>query len=377
MNVYLLCATVLSGSPLAPRDVDDVIQPVSHTSYVARGQTPAPVYQDQTGFQPTYQPPAYDGGASGGNAFQGGPQPIGDPFLGGGGGLGPQSYAVAGTQFPFGLYDFTPMRPWQVDASVGVIPTESISRGGEFGVIEYDVSASNTLEFGTGFLTLTPQFGQRFWDGPPGAGGQPSFGLPSTVYRLGMDFEYRTRTSGPWGFVAGFNPSINSDFDAHLKSDAYNWDGRGYLTYSHSESLMLVGGVGFWDRVNDRFIPYAGAIWKPTSRLEIHATVPEARVSYFVGRGGSTARWIYARAEYHVEAYQVETGSNSGIGTRMNDKFEVEDYRILLGYAINNGYVDMFVEGGWVLARETDFLRDTQPDFSISDGFIGRLGIRF
>ncbi len=382
MNVYLLCATALAGSPLAPRDVDDVFRATA-PPVVVRGQSPAPVYNDPTGYQPVYQPPTYEGGGvTGMNPFGGGPQPIGDPFLPGGGAVPPAAFSVPGTEFPFGLYDFGPPRPgWQFDGTVGVIPTESIDSpgGGSFGVIEYDVAAAYTsVNVAGGLFTVTQQFGQRFWDGPPGAAGRPSFGLPSKVFRFGWDFEYRTRPDlGPWGFVAGFNPSINTDFDAHLKSDAYNWDGRAYLTYRSSQSLTLVGGVGYWDRVNDRFIPYAGAIWKPNNRFEIHATVPEARVSYFLSRGGSSASWIYARAAYHVEAYQVETGSNAGIGTRMNDKFEVEDYRILIGYAFSNGYVNMFVEGGWVLGRETDFLRDTRSDFGISDGFIGRAGIRF
>lgn len=373
MNTLVLCcAAALSAGPdtPSPSKVDDLFRtstPAFATGVhigdtVVRGQTPGPVpiYQDPNGIPPTY----------------GGPQPLGDPFLGN---AAPSVVdSIPGTAFPFGLYHLGQPRIGRANASWGILAESNLDgRPGDLQINELDVDFGYIVPVGGWGLRVTHEYGQRWWQGPPGG-----FGLASELYHFGMDFELATVPDGdPWGMVLAFSPSLNTDFETNLRSDAYNWDGRGYITYQHSPHLMLVGGVGYWDRVKDRVIPYAGVIWKPDNRWEIHATVPEAKISYCLGHGFGGCQWLYFRAEYHVEAYQVETSGAAkpvgGVTFRQTDKMEIQDYRLLLGYAFSNGAVDGFLEAGWVMGREVEFLSNTVSDFGVDDGFIGRVGIRF
>ena len=77
--------------------------------------------------------------------------------------------------------------------------------------------------------------------------------------------------------------------------------------------------------------------------------------------------------EYHIESYQIGTSSV----TAGKDQIELEDYRLMIGLRKSNPIVSGFIEGGWVFGRKVDFRSDSVNDFSISSGFIGRIGIRF
>ena len=51
---------------------------------------------------------------------------------------------------------------------------------------------------------------------------------------------------------------------------------RAVAFYRTSPQWTWVGGVVYWDRVNDRVLPYAGAIWIPNDHTELRLLFPEA-----------------------------------------------------------------------------------------------------
>ncbi len=79
---------------------------------------------------------------------------------------------------------------------------------------------------------------------------------------------------------------------------------------------------------------------------------------------------MYARGEYHVEAYEVNT-------TTGTDEVELEDYRIVLGVRTDNGVSSWFVEGGWVFDRQVEYSRAINTGYTPSTGFIARTGWRY
>ena len=155
-----------------------------------------------------------------------------------------------------------------------------------------------------------------------------------------------TPANSAWSTSIAFNPSINSDLEQGLGSNAWNWDGRAMMFFRVAPQWTWVVGAGFWDRVNDRVIPYAGAIWVPDDRWEWRMVLPEPRVSYYIGRPCNLPTWFYARAEYHVEAYEIQLET-----TGAREKVELEDWRILLGLRFDNGFYSSFVEAGWIFGR--------------------------
>ncbi len=281
-----------------------------------------------------------------------------DPVLGDPGGTilsgvnGPQPYRLG----------FTPRFDYTYLAESGVKAPGT----GHFESHNFDFELAHTMPVGPGWaFTNTPQLGARWWEGP----GVPS--LPAQVYRLGWDFTLATPLQGPWSMQLDFNPSVNSDFDDSLGREALNFDGNAMLFYRTSPQLMWVLGAGYWDRVDNIVIPYAGVVWNPNDLWEFRLLFPKARASYFLGNIGTAAHWIYATGEYHVESYQI---AMPGLGTR--EQVQIQDWRIGLGLRSDHGWFDKSFEIGYVLGREVDFANGT-PGFDIKDTFMIRYAVRF
>lgn len=177
-----------------------------------------------------------------------------------------------------------------------------------------------------------------------------------------------------------FNPSINTDLHQTLTREAYNFDGRGIFIWQLDPHFQLALGAGFWDRVRDRVVPYAGFVWLPDDRWEFRIMWPQSRIQYYWGNHMGEDVWLYVNGEYHIESYQI--GSSvfdpaapaPGIASRA-DQVEFEDYRILIGLRKSNPIMSGFIEGGWVFGRHVN--QRFGPDFQVNSGFIGRIGIRF
>lgn len=363
-------------------------RPMDSSRYVVRGQSQTPdgaAYDSTPQTETSPQTQTYVQGIDPNTSTFTGPQlgaPQGtvDPFLGGGSTFDPyatQPYAPLGlAQYydPFSRefqYGGMGAQPYRIGGltyyDAGYIGQES-TKGvpGHFSVIETNLMGrySTYLPSNTIF-TWRPEFNYRGWDGPSGVP------LPGHAYRFASDIEWAGQGPGPWGFQIGFTPQLASDFDKHLSSDAWMFDGRGVLFFRPDPSLMLVGGVAFWDRVTDRFIPYAGLVWTPDPNWEFRLLFPKSRISVFLGDYGYGGVWFYGSAEYNVESYEV------GLATlNRKDQVEISDYRLLLGLRTDDGQVSSFIEGGWIIDRQVDFKYKT-TDFDINDGWMIRAGIRF
>ena len=305
-----------------------------------------------------------------------------DPFLGqGAGGYDP----LATTTAPAGLAEY--YDPYSRDFQFSVLgpqpyrlgtvsnfemgyifPAATNNNGvnGNFSVTESNNQWRNSWYMPSGVIfSWKPEFNYRGWSGPD------TIPLPGHAYRFASDMEWGVQGPGPWGFQFGFTPQLATDFDRQINSDAWMFDGRGMLFFKPDPTLMLVGGVAYWDRVIDRFIPYAGVVWTPDEIWELRILYPKSRISAFLGDWGWGGVWIYGSAELNIEAYQIGlTTLNSG------DQIELRDYRALIGMRSDNGFVSSFIEGGYVFDRHVEF-KGKHPDFDISDGWMIRAGIRF
>ncbi|MBM83662.1 MAG: hypothetical protein CMJ78_24145 [Planctomycetaceae bacterium] len=285
-----------------------------------------------------------------------------DPFAGGSSGRlnGPQPYRFGTT----------------TRADIAILPSENTNGAGDFGIMELNAELEYKRPLPPCWLipwsqswvwSIAPQFGYRSYDGP----GTDTIGLSPDAYRFGLGMQLATPLRGPWSVQLDFDPSINTDFDQALSSNAYQFDGSGILYYRVSEQLMYAFGAGFLDRVDDQVIPYAGFVFTPNEYWEFRILYPESYISLFMGNIYGVSQWLYTRAEYHIEAYEVGI-SNTGV----RDQIQIEDYRILLGIRSEGYGVSSFLEAGVVFGRDVKFRGPTR-DFDPSSGFIARFGMRF
>jgi len=283
---------------------------------------------------------------------------VGSPYSGG---LS-QPFSTPGTTGP------QPYRQgWQPRLDIEWMPESNAGPGssGDFEQFGADFDMAYTGPFMPGWMfTWTNQFRLRNWDGP-GAGP----GLPGKAFHFGVDFELETPSAGPISMSLGITPSINTDFAGSLGQDAFQLDGRGMFIFKANQYWDIVLGAAYWDRVDDRVIPYAGLVYRDDF-WEWRLMYPESMVSVFMGNGPGGSTWLYARAEYHVEAYEVQT--TGGI-----DQAELEDYRAVLGIRTDNGSSSWFLEGGWVFERNVIYDSPLNTGFSPDSGFIARMGWRY
>ena len=279
-----------------------------------------------------------------------GPGPAG-PY----GGNGPQPYRYG----------------WSSRYEFEFIPEAGASGpNGDFGSFGFDAAWKNVspvVWWGRPkVFSYTQTFGLRQWDGPSGASG-----LPGKVFYFGWDLELAKVKHDSWTIVAAFAPSINSDLQNGLTRRAIHYDGRAIAYYRASPEALIVMGVGYWDRVKDRVIPYGGVVFTPDDRWEIRALFPKSRVSYFIGNVWGFSTWLYTRGEFHVESYEID---REPVG--IQDQIEMSDWRIMVGVRGDNGWTTGFIEVGAVLDRQVEFQKAT-PSFDISNSFILRSGLLF
>jgi hypothetical protein len=239
-----------------------------------------------------------------------------------------------------------------------------------FEVFETNIGLIHTIPtwWSPWLFGLEHQFNYRGWEGPV------TLDLPGSVYRFGWDLRLETPLNSPYApfsISLAFNPSINTDFNQGLSREALNFDGRGILFWQADPQLLIGVGAAFWDRVNDRVIPYAGFVWTPDPRWEFRIMWPQSRIQYYLGNHMGEDVWIYANGEYHIESYQIGTTSVPA----GEDQIELEDYRVLIGLRKSNPIASGFLEAGWVFGRKVDLRAG--GDFDISSGFIARVGLRF
>lgn len=293
------------------------------------------------------------------NGMLGGPQPAATAR----GINGPQPFRFGWTsKFDVG---FLPKEQTDGGATTGMPPTPGAT--GQLSVFEFNSELRYTMPTPMQWIfSVAPQFNLRLWDGPT----VPA--LPGEVYRFGGDFQLTSPTWGPYTLELGFNPSLNTSFEANLTSDAWNFDGRGAVFVRANPQLLLVLGAMFWDRVNNRVLPYAGVVYTPNEYVEIRALFPRADASLFIGTPWGVPQWLYIAGEYHMEAYEIERAA------AVQDQFEIQDWRAVLGIRSEHAGMTSFLEGGWVFDRNAEFLNTAAPaKFNISSGFIVRFGVRW
>jgi hypothetical protein len=302
------------------------------------------------------------------------PSPIQDPFTPGAPSPymaptpGPSYYTVPG-----GLVGPQPIRyGWQSRYDFTWVPSTGTSdpNVGNFSMFGADVELIETKPCGYGWtFAIGPQFNYRAWSGPNA--NTPTTDLPGSAYRIGLDMALRTPTVANWTLEVGFDPSIAADFRSALTRDAYLFDGHIVGFWQMTPRLMAAVGALYWDRVNDIILPYAGLVWIPNDIWEFRLVFPKPRITAFLGTPWGIPTWLYAQAEYHVEAYQVKPEQMPS-----ETRVQFADWRAVGGMRWEMGWLTSFIEAGYIFDRQVKY-QAPGTEFNINNGFIGRAGFRY
>jgi hypothetical protein len=254
---------------------------------------------------------------------------------------------------------------------IAYIPQANISEApGDVEMFEMGGEIRHNYPFSQNWVfTSAPQFDYRAWNF---GGGLSDLGRVN-LYRFGWDLQLSSPEDNGWSLQFTFNPSINTDMEHNLTSDAWNFDVNAVSYYRVNPHVMLAIGAGYLDRVDDIFIPYAGVVLNPNDRWEFRLLFPKAKISYFLGYFWKGHHWLYVSSEYHVEAFQIDT---TPLGSSPRNRVQYEDWRLALGLRSDHGWFDKFIEVAWVPGRNFEFDRDL-PKLDVSEQVMARFGIRF
>ena len=382
LSAVLFAATVIQAESISPRaSVFEQSLQGEADETILRGQSPGPVLMPPVDSTTVFQPPPYDPNSvlmdqnvSGGSPYnQAYPSPVPyDPWSTGGGsgvypnGSSPGAYGLNGPQ-PYRFNAWTD----RVDAFFVSNSSTSNPAIGNFQVSGIDINKDYPIPV-AGNWVFTPSFdyGGRFLSGPNGTATNSN--LPGSVHRLGLGLKLASPMTYGWGFEASFEPWVASDFQGSPTSKAFLFDGQVAALWQVSPQLMWIFGVSYWDRVDNIILPYGGLVWNPNDFWEFRLVFPKPRVTAFIGAPMNIPTWLYASAEYHVEAYEV----NSLNGANNTDLVQMSDWRAMGGIRWETPRVTSFLEAGWIFDRKVKFDR-YGGDFNVSTGFTTRIGVRF
>lgn len=389
-HVPVLSAQSMSAEPMAQQTTRYFSENLSpemlsgaraQSDFLVRGQTPT--FDDPNGGSPFFDDTGttFNEGTNGQQFAQ--PtipaQPIVpgqqvDPFL------NPQSMygqQPPGVQAFPGVNGPQPYRfGWTLRTEFEYLADEPLQLGGgpagSFESFGLNVEAQNAKPFGPGgwVFVNTPNFMWRSVDGLMGP-----LEPVSDLFQFGWDMKLVSPSVGGWGMEVAFEPSVNSDLNGGLDdSFGINLDGRGALMWQWGPQLTWVGGIMYLDRVDDRILPYGGAVWRPDQLWEFRIMYPESQAKLFMGNYWGWSHWLYSRVEFlHSEAYQIEAMAPGSVDTQI----QFEDMRATLGWQFDNGVMAGFMEGGWIFERDVEIGRPLGISGDIDSGFMARAGLRF
>ena len=222
---------------------------------------------------------------------------------------------------------------------------------------------------GNWVLTPSMDYGGRFLSGPNG--GLTNSHLPGDMHRFGLGVKLASPMTYGWGFEASVEPWIATDFEGAPTSKAWMFDGHLAALWQMSPELMWIFGVSYWDRVDNIILPYGGLVWTPNEFWEFRLVFPKPRITAFIGAPLGIPTWAYASAEYHVEAFEVNT-----LAGGHNDRVQFSDWRAMGGLRWETPRVTSFIEAGYIFDRKVKFDK-FGGDFDIDSGFMTRVGLRF
>jgi hypothetical protein len=230
------------------------------------------------------------------------------------------------------------------------------------GITETEVFAAFALPAPTtkSPLVLIPTLRMHFLDAPSFAR------LPPQLYAAYFDFMWLPRVGDRWKGVLSVAPGWYSDFESG-SDDGFRLTGRGIARYYWvPETLELILGVLYTNRLNAKVIPAAGLIWKPSDDLNFELVFPRAKIARRLSWGLGFENWVYVGFGFGGDTWSIAAPGGG------QETLDMLDWRLTLGWERKtNGGAGVRFEVGYVFARELEFA-STATEIKLDDTLLLR-----
>jgi len=209
-------------------------------------------------------------------------------------------------------------------------------------------------------LVLLPTLQLSFLDAPN------SPRLPAQLYATYLDFLWMPTVSERWKGMVSVAPGWYSDFEDG-SDDGFRLTGRGIARYAWvPETLELILGVIYTNRLNNKVIPAAGLIWKPRDDLNYELVFPRAKIGRRLSWGMGFENWLYVAGGFGGNTWAI--GAPGG----GQETLDMLDWRLTFGWERKmNGGAGARLEVGYVFGREVEFA-STATEFKLNDTLLLR-----
>lgn len=222
-------------------------------------------------------------------------------------------------------------------------------------------------------LLLTPGFAFNWFHGPegdPAVFGDPN--LPPRVYDAYLDAAWYPQITPTFGMELGLRTGVWTDFK-HVNSDSVRVLGRGLGVVRVSESVEILAGAVYLDRVRVKLLPAGGFRWHPNEIYDFYVVFPNPKARKRIVTASTTSWWWYISGEYGGGSWTLERE------VKGDDRIDYNDIRVVLGVEWETPtLVRGHLEVGYAFDREILF-NDTRnpPIFKPDDTVMFRAGIDY
>ncbi|MGC4003083.1 MAG: hypothetical protein QM811_08080 [Pirellulales bacterium] len=143
------------------------------------------------------------------------------------------------------------------------------------------------------------------------------------------------------------------------------------IVYDWTDRTQLIAGLVYLDRVDIKFLPAVGVIYKPNDRVRFEALVPRPRVLVCTRRNRRFEDWLSLGGEFGGGQWAIERANGD------HDVLTLLDYRAVLGWERKslNGGIGGRLEIGYVFGRKYEFHQSNTPDYEPGDTVMLRSGL--
>jgi hypothetical protein len=167
------------------------------------------------------------------------------------------------------------------------------------------------------------------------------------------------RVGERWRGMLTASPGWYSDFQGEA-ADSFRFVGQAIARYDWTpDRLQLVAGAAYINRINRRWLPVVGIIWKPTDEWSFDLVFPQGKIGRRIVWGPDHEHWLYLAGGFGGNNWRVKRPSGD------TDILAILDWRLMLGWERRrDGGAGLNFEVGYVFSRELEFdSSDTIYDF--------------
>jgi len=213
-------------------------------------------------------------------------------------------------------------------------------------------------------LLITPGFDIHLLSGPT------STDLPAHLYDTYLGVRWLRRVSDQIMLNSSVSPGWFSDWESN-ETSALRAPAQSLIIYDWTPQTQLIAGLVYLNRVDIKFLPAVGVIYKPNDSVRFEAVMPRPRIAVRVRQNRRFEDWLSISGEFGGGQWSIERADGR------DDILVNRDYRVIMGLERKNlvGMLGGRVEIGYVFGRVYQYRLTNDPEYEPGDTMLIRGGL--